>query len=81
MHVRNSTRTLVCSESSLYELYLEASGAYVLQAEVNRSTSYTMVLQLSDAEVAQFERDGASFLRTLALQIDSFPESFRDRAL
>lgn len=75
------SRQLLCSEDCLFDLYLEADGAYVMQAEVNRAASFSIKFRLSDDEAAQFRREGASFARTLALRVDSFPDHFAGRAI
>ncbi len=74
-------RKLVCSEASLYHLYLEPSGTYILQAEVNRSATYSVSFSLNADEVAAFELQGPAFAQELALRVDSDPDSFRSRAI
>ena len=79
---RNSgVRQLLASEPCLYTLHRETDGTHVLETEVNRSASYSIRFKLNDAELAQYAQEGDAFLRTLALRVDSFPDSFRERAL
>jgi hypothetical protein len=74
-------RQLLCSEPCLYNLYRESDGTYVLEAEVNRTASYTIKLALSDEEIAHYQAGGAAYVMSLALRVDSFPEHYRARAL
>ena len=75
------SRQLLCSEACLFDLYLEADGTFVMQAEVNRAASFSIKFRLSDDEAAQFRREGVPFARTLALRVDSFPDHFAGRAI
>ena len=78
---KQSSRRRLCSEPCLFELFLETDGTYVMEAEVNRSATFTIKFRLSAEEVAKFQREGEAFAKTLALRVDSFPDHFNERAM
>ena len=78
---KQSSRQRLCSEPCLFELFLEADGTYIMEAEVNRAATFTIKFRLSTEEVAQFQSEGEAFAKTLALRVDSFPDHFNERAI